>query len=164
VARLAVKLLVVDESDRLLLIHSKAPQSQAEYWYPVGGGVEAGETLQEAAAREAYEETGLVELPPGRLVWRRDHTYEFGGRTLEVHEEWLLHMVDRFDPAPAMLSDYESHGILGFRWWRAEELVRTSETVFPPQLGHHLTILLTDGVPAEPIDLTYRWRPAQVQA
>jgi 8-oxo-dGTP pyrophosphatase MutT (NUDIX family) len=129
-----VKLLLLDEDDRLLLIHAKDPQTQAECWYPVGGGIEPGETLQEAAAREAYEETGLVDLPPGLPVWRREHTYEFDGRAIEVHEKWLMHTVDRFDPAPAHLSEYEARSILGFRWWQAQEL-------------------LTDGVPEEPVDI-----------
>ncbi|MEV8379130.1 NUDIX domain-containing protein [Kribbella sp. NPDC056861] len=106
--RLAVKLLLLDPNGHLLLVHAMDPQTQTECWYPVGGGVEP---LQEAAAREAYEETGLTDLPPGIPVWRRDHTYVYYGRTLEVHEEWLLHVVDRFDPAPAQLTEDEARTI-----------------------------------------------------
>jgi len=153
-ARLAVKLLLLDEEDRLLLIHSKDPRTQAECWYPVGGGIESGETVHEAAAREAYEETGLANLPAGQPVWRRDHTYEYDGRTIDVHEEWLLHRLDRFDPAPAQLSEYETRTILGFRWWRAQELAEATDTIFPPQLGPLLLDLLTVGPPTEPIDIT----------
>ena len=48
-----MKLLLLDEDDQLLLIHARDPQTQVECWYPVSGGVEPGETLQEAArARE----------------------------------------------------------------------------------------------------------------
>lgn len=35
-----------------------------------------------------------------------------------LHEEWLLHPVSHFDPAPANLSDFETESVLGFRWWR----------------------------------------------
>ncbi|MFI5697482.1 NUDIX hydrolase [Kribbella sp. NPDC051586] len=140
--RLAVKLILLDADDRVLLIHAKDPKSQAECWYPVGGGVEPGESLQTAAAREAYEETGLVDLPAGTPVWRRDHRYEFDGQAFDVHEEWLLHRVDHFAPAPAGLTAYESRTILGFRWWRAQELADTAETIFPPQLGQLLGDLL----------------------
>ncbi|WP_433005069.1 NUDIX domain-containing protein [Kribbella sp. CA-294648] len=144
-ARLAVKLLLVDEGDCLLLIRAADPRTRAECWYPVGGGVEVGETLQEAAAREAYEETGLVDLSPGRLVWQRDHTYEFGGRVVDVHEEWLLHAVERFDPRPTSLSEDEARSILGFRWWSVGELIEAPDTIFPPQLGHLLQRVLADG-------------------
>jgi len=153
VARLAVKLLLLDEDDRLLLIHAKDLQTQAECWYPVGGGIEPGETLQEAAAREAHEETGLVDLPRGLPVWRRDHSYEFDGRVVAVSESWLVHRVDHFDPVPVHLSEHEARTILGFRWWQAQELAEVTETIFPPRLGRLLIDLLADGVPAEPIDI-----------
>jgi 8-oxo-dGTP pyrophosphatase MutT (NUDIX family) len=149
-----VKLLLLDEDDRLLLIHAKDPQTQAECWYPVGGGIEPGETLQDAAAREAYEETGLADLPPGLPVWRRDHTYEFDGRAIEVHEKWLMHTVDRFDPAPAQLTESEARSILGFRWWQPQELAEATETIFPPLLGQLLMDLLTHGAPTEPVDIS----------
>ncbi|WP_170284955.1 NUDIX domain-containing protein [Kribbella amoyensis] len=140
-----MKLLLLDENDRVLLIHAKDPQTQAECWYPVGGGIEPGETLQEAAAREAYEETGLTELPPGLPIWHRDHTYEYDGRKFDVHEEWLLHRIERFDPRPTQLSEAERHSIFGFRWWRAEELIETTETVFPPGLGQLMGELAGEG-------------------
>jgi 8-oxo-dGTP pyrophosphatase MutT (NUDIX family) len=152
--RLAVKLLLLDKDDRLLLINAKDPQTQADYWYPVGGGVEPGETLQDAAVREASEETGLAGLPAGRSVWRRDHTYEYDGRSVEVHEEWLLHRVECFDPMPGQLTEYEVRSFLGFRWWSAQELAETAATVFPPGLGRLLTDLLTDGPPAAPVDIS----------
>ena len=153
---MTVKLLLLDEAERLLLIHGRDPRSGDRHWYPVGGGIEPGESPQQAAAREAYEETGLASLPPGTPVWTRDHTYRFDGRTVEVHEDWLLHSVRHFDPAPAGMSAYEASSIVGFRWWRAEELSQTRETVFPPALGQLLGALLRDGPPREPIDITDR--------
>jgi 8-oxo-dGTP pyrophosphatase MutT (NUDIX family) len=154
VARLAVKLLLLDANNRLLLIHARDAKSQVECWYPVGGGVEPGETLQEAASRETLEETGLADLPLGIPVWRRDHTYDFNGQSFAVHEEWLLHRVDHFDPTPTHLSDYEARSILDFRWWEAQDLATTTATIFPPRLGHLLIDLLTNGVPPHPITIT----------
>lgn len=152
--RLAVKLLLLDSTDRLLLIHARDKVTRDECWYPVGGGVEPGESLQEAAQREAYEETGLSSLPTGHPVWRRDHTYHFNDQTMAVHEEWLLHRIDNFDPVPAELTDHESQTIIGFRWWDLSELSTTAATVFPPQLGAITQELLADELPSEPIDIT----------
>ena len=151
---MTVKLLLLDEHDRLLLIHSRDRRSGLECWYPVGGAVEPGETVHQAAAREAAEETGHCALPAGAAVWVRDHTYSYDGREVEVHEDWLLHRVEHFDPAPTALSDYERATIRGFRWWPVQDLIATSETVFHPRLGLHLHALLEDGVPSSPLDIT----------
>nr|WP_300051776.1 NUDIX domain-containing protein [uncultured Nocardioides sp.] len=152
--RMTVKLLLLDERDRVLLIRSTDPRSGAQCWYPVGGGVEPGESLQEAAHREAHEETGLTTLPVGAPVWTREHTYEYDGRTVDVHEDWLLHKVEYFEPIPAGLTEFEAKTIAGFRWWDAEDLSSTTDTVFPPRLGRLLAGLLRDGPPAEPVDIT----------
>lgn len=151
---MTVKLLLLDEQDRVLLIRAADTPTGRQWWYPVGGGVESGESLQQAASREAHEETGLVELPEGTLVWTRDHTYQYDGRSLDVHEDWLLHSVRYFDPVPTDLSKYEADSILGFRWWHPEELSQTTDTVFPPRRGALLSELLRDGPPSVPVDIT----------
>ena len=159
VPRMTVKLLLLDEQDRVLLIRSTDPSSGAHCWYPVGGGVETGESVQQAACREAYEETGLRTLPVGAPVWTREHTYEYDGRTVDVHEDWLLHKVQHYEPNPAGLTEFETKTIGGFRWWHAEDLLATNDTVFPPGLGDLLSTLLRDGLPTEPVNIT---EPRQV--
>jgi 8-oxo-dGTP pyrophosphatase MutT (NUDIX family) len=59
-ARRSARVLLLDASDRLLLVHS------GHAWFAPGGGVEAGEKLAEAAARELHEETRLT-VPPADL-------------------------------------------------------------------------------------------------
>ncbi|GAB3023545.1 DNA mismatch repair protein MutT [Nocardioides flavus (ex Wang et al. 2016)] len=152
--RQTVKLLLVDESGRVLLIRHEDRVTGLRAWYPVGGGIEGGESLQQAAEREAYEEVGLEALTPGVHVWTRDHTYEYDGRTVDVHEDWLLHRVGHFSPAPARLSDHEAATVRGFRWWSSDELRDTADTVFPPALGDLLAGLLRDGVPRVVLDIS----------
>ena len=152
--RASVKLLLLDPDERLLLLRSTDPSTGGTQWYPVGGGVEDGESLVEAARREAHEETGLAEPFDGAHVWTRDHTYRYDGRTVDVHEDWLLVPVAHFEPAPTSLSPYEVRTLSGARWWRTDELVATAETVFPPDLGARLTTLLAEGPPATPIDIS----------
>ena len=47
--------LIVDSQNRLLLVK----RSDSGYWGPPGGAAEPGEVVEEAAKREALEETGL---------------------------------------------------------------------------------------------------------
>jgi 8-oxo-dGTP pyrophosphatase MutT (NUDIX family) len=153
VPRRTVKLLLVDPDDRLLLVHGRDSADGAHHWYPVGGGIEDGESHHEAAAREAWEETGVEELPAGVTVWTRETRYDHAGRSYDVHETWLRHLVAPFEPAPAQLSDLERESIVGFRWWTADELRTTTDSVFPPDLGERFARLLVDGCPPEPIDI-----------
>ena len=50
---------VVFNQNRVLLVKRGKPPSQNEWAIP-GGSVKLGETLQQAAEREIYEETGIV--------------------------------------------------------------------------------------------------------
>ncbi|NYH90489.1 NUDIX domain-containing protein [Actinopolymorpha rutila] len=80
--RSAVRLLVVDPLDRLLLFHANPGREPAAgFWFCPGGGVQAGESPLRAAARELREETGL-EVDPEHMrgpVWTRRHVVPVGG-------------------------------------------------------------------------------------
>ncbi len=52
-------LICTDDNDVLLIERT----DRAEFWQSVTGSLEAGETPIQAAARELYEETGLVAEP-----------------------------------------------------------------------------------------------------
>lgn len=60
--------MLVTDDDRILLVrHEKKGES---YWLLPGGGMEFGETLEQAVRREALEETGLeVDVGDLVLVW-----------------------------------------------------------------------------------------------
>jgi 8-oxo-dGTP diphosphatase len=53
--RIAVSALLFDEQQRILLAHRR----DIDWWNLPGGGMELGETVEEAVKREVLEETGL---------------------------------------------------------------------------------------------------------
>lgn len=59
--RLAALAVVLD-GDRILLVRRRNPPDAGLWGFP-GGHVEPGETAQEAAARELFEETGVIARP-----------------------------------------------------------------------------------------------------
>lgn len=56
--RSAVRALIVDQLDRLLLFQGELP-GRPPWWFAPGGAVEPGETDEDALIREVAEETGL---------------------------------------------------------------------------------------------------------
>ncbi|SES03483.1 Uncharacterized conserved protein [Lentzea xinjiangensis] len=144
--RPSARVVLTDSSGRVLLFHGFDPARPQElFWFTVGGGVEDGEELRDAAVREAFEETG-VKLAPESLVgpvWRRRAVFSFGGTTFDA-EEWFFHAsVDGLDVDTSGFDDVEEASISGYRWWSAEELAATEETVYPAQLSQLLSGLLS---------------------
>src|SRR3954452_21776789 len=57
---LGVRAIVIDPQGRVFLVK----HSDESGWHLQGGGVEPGETVQEALERELMEEVGIVPLEP----------------------------------------------------------------------------------------------------
>lgn len=66
---LSVACAVIEHDGGLLLVRESARGETEANWAIPGGVVEPGELAHEAAAREVEEETALVTLEIGRLLW-----------------------------------------------------------------------------------------------
>ncbi len=73
--RHTARALLFDPADRLLLIQYEAARDLAGrkpgdrlFWYTPGGGIDPGETAEQACARELMEEVGLRDAVIGPLV------------------------------------------------------------------------------------------------
>ena len=105
--RHSVRVLLLDDDDRLLLFRGDDPDTGAPFWFPAGGGLEDGEDVLTAAARELAEETGLVDIPLGPEVWRRRHVFTWRGVEWDQRERWFMARVRHFEPDGRAMSATE---------------------------------------------------------
>jgi len=143
--RTSARVVLLDESGAVLLFRGSDPAlvDAPIWWFTVGGAVEPGETLAQAAAREVAEETGL-RVDPGALVgplWRRQAVFEFDGSVIRSEELFFVHRTTRFEPSLQNHTVLERRTIHGYRWCdetMIRELVAGGKTVYPLQLGELL--------------------------
>lgn len=81
--RHAVRVLLLDERDRVLLFRGEEPDTGRAFWFPAGGGLEEGEDVQSAAVREVTEETGLADVDSQRRWCLALSSYADGIERLE---------------------------------------------------------------------------------
>jgi 8-oxo-dGTP pyrophosphatase MutT (NUDIX family) len=157
--RLSARVLLVDEDDRVLLFFNQdSVVPGADSYYTVGGRVEAGESLAEAAARELFEETGLRAAPEtlGAVVCRREGPLRTSDGTLmHAEEHYFFLRTDNFEPDLSGLEEGERREILHGAWLSLADLDATDAIVFPIGLAGLLKRLFTEGLPETPIDLPW---------
>jgi TDG/mug DNA glycosylase family protein len=131
--RRAVRGLVIDADQRVLLVRFEHPVSRHSWWATTGGGIEPGETDEQALRRELLEEAGLLGFELGPLVHTREHTFPWDARIVHQDERFYLVRVDRHDAVPTI--DVAAEGVTDVRWWSLDELDATAERIVPAGLA-----------------------------
>ncbi len=134
VTRPAVRIICLDNAERVLLLHWRDPFDGRVFWEPPGGGVEADESELDAARRELTEETGLPTQTITGPVVRVQRDYSWAGRRLISLEPFFVARVGEAQVRPTALTDEEQISLLGFYWWRPEELDDPGVVVEPGEL------------------------------
>ena len=147
----AVRALVVDRNDRVLLVLFRDDAGQ-EWWATTGGGSLPGERPAETVRRELAEEVGLTDFELGPEIWTREHVFAWQGRIYRQRERYYLVRVDEHEPAPTI--DLTAENVHDIRWWTLGELdAADPELLVPQSLAQRVRELLEHGPPREPIDV-----------
>ena len=156
---LRARVILLDGEGRILLMKGRLPSDPTApgAWFTVGGGVDPGETLAQAAAREIVEETGLTDARLGPVVAYGETVYPDGDNEPLLFKQtyfvawtaggatsrdgWLPHEHDLVDD---------------MRWWTVADLAACREAVYPLELRAMLPDLVAGRLPATPIVIAYR--------
>ena len=147
--RPAARVLLLDEEKRVLLM--KFSYRGRCWWCAPGGGLEEGETHEDAAKREIAEETGFELQRVNHWVWNREHVCQLKGRLVRQIERYFVASVPIFEPHPRDLEAEEASVLRGMRWWTLSELKNSTEEFAPAKLPELLRKIVEDGPPKQPI-------------
>ncbi|KAA8884846.1 NUDIX domain-containing protein [Nocardia colli] len=142
--RTTARIVLFDEQDRTLLMRGNDPKTpDISFWFTVGGGVDPGESLRDAAVRELYEETGHKADPDSLRgpIWRRVAVFPFDGDLIRSEELFFALRVPGYEPQATNLTTIERRSITGSKWCTVDDIVqldRSGETVYPYNLDQLL--------------------------
>jgi 8-oxo-dGTP pyrophosphatase MutT (NUDIX family) len=133
--REAVRVLVIDEVGRALLVRFEDRATGLSWWCPPGGGLEAGEDHRAAAQRELAEELGRDDLVLGAFVGHRTLTFCFNSVWVTQRERWIVARTGAFSVSPERLALLEQESVREVRWWAPEELESSGVLTAPTGLA-----------------------------
>ena len=165
--RNSVKLILLNENNELLLmstddkgIQGKEGNYNGRFWKMVGGKIEEGETLKEAAYRELFEETGLrkEQVEVQDPAWYGEVDLMMHGKLTRVKQSFVPARTSSTNVSLENLTEEEKPVCTRLEWFSLDRIRNCPDIIYPVLLTdpRYLPAILQGDIPNKtiPIDLT----------
>jgi mutator protein MutT len=144
--RHVARVLVINDRDETYLLRGRdiTLPDRAPFWFTPGGKIDPGETPQQAAARELFEEIGIVATPEslGEIIGTETSHYHFHGQAYQQEGVFYAYRSNDAGLNAAGWTDIEAATIDQGRYWSVAQLRATTETIYPAHLADMLAGLV----------------------
>jgi len=132
--RRAARIIVLDAQGRVLLFRFDVAD-RPPFWVTAGGECEVGETFEQAAARELFEETGIRAKPDTQIARTTPEFITVEGEPIQADERYYMIRVNGAAIDTAGHTTLERQVMTQHRWFDLAELESWPEAIFPENLG-----------------------------
>jgi 8-oxo-dGTP pyrophosphatase MutT (NUDIX family) len=162
IVRKSVRVLLLNDEKKLLLmciegfdISTTDGKKNERFWCTIGGGIEHGESLEQATLREIYEETGLEpqDISMGTAVWHGSVDLILKGKPTRLDETFIVCKTKQKDVALHAPTEDEKMVVKNLQWFSLEDIEQSSDTIFPILLHQYLPDILNEKYPLQPIEI-----------
>jgi len=160
--RHSVKIILLNETDDLLLMRIDDPQTRGvgedyrgPFWCMIGGQIEAGESVLEAAARELFEETGIAEedVNFGPIVWFGECDLILYGTPTHIKQQFIVARTKKKTLSPANLTPGEAKRVKQLAYFSLHDIINSDEIIYPVLLPAYLPGIIAVKYSEEPIEI-----------
>ncbi|HYI23782.1 MAG TPA: NUDIX domain-containing protein [Thermomicrobiales bacterium] len=154
--RKSSRLVIVNQRDEIFLFCHQDPPTRRKprrYWVTPGGGVEPGETWEQAAIRELWEETGIDGVPLGPWVWFRTKVNPEAEPPFLSVERYFLVRVERDDVHFDNQLAYEREVYQQHQWWSVAAIRASDDTFYPVEMAGLLAQIVAGEMPDPPAEI-----------
>jgi len=160
--RNSIKTLLLNENNELLLMCCNDPKttsldgkSRKLFWTCIGGEIEEGEDVKQAALREIYEETSIESkyIKLGPIVWHGEFSLILSGKPTHIKQQFIVAHTTAKTFSLENLTKEETPIVTHLKWFSLKDLQSCPDIIYPVVLRDHITDIVVGNYPKEPLEL-----------
>lgn len=131
--RRSARIIVLDHMERALMFRFDL-SDRPPFWVTAGGECEPGETFEQAARRELFEETGIVADPGPQIARTTPQFVTVEGEPVQADERYYMVRVREARIDTSGHTVLEQKLMTQHRWFTRRDLTEWPEAIFPENL------------------------------